>query len=301
MSHVVERFGTGYVHTTVVQASDGYRWLRTDGPDRPVPIGRPVAAVRRALAGLPGLVLPEPATTTAGLAYRTSAPASLAALFLGAGHGDVQTTAAARLSTVAAVLAALHRIPAPVRLPRPVGGRRLSGWLATGTGSRAAAQLREHARTLLGSRRIQVLRDWSAQLAGTGATLLHGAPGTGVIVGSALLTGEELAVGRAEWDLGWLIGELVEFRDMPRHVGHHGLRPLDYDALIGAVLRGYDGDYDAAAVGRAAVLRFLTHAHDYAAFMGWQDFLDHYLTAIAEAADAAEQGNLLRPPVQVPA
>lgn len=301
MSHVVERFGTGYVHTTVMQVSDGYRWLRAAGPDRPVPIGRLTAAVRLALAGLPGLVLPEQGATAAGLTFRASAPDSLAALFLGAGHGDPQTTAAARLSAVAATLAALHRVPAPAGLSGPVGGQRLSGWLETGTGPRAAARLRERARTLLGSRRIQVLRHWCAQLTGTGATLLHGAPGTGVIVGSALLTGEEVAAGRGEWDLGWLIGELVEFRDVPRHVGHDGLRPLDYGALIGAVLRGYDGGYDPAAVGHAAVLRFLTHAHDYAAFMGWQDFLDGYLTAIAEAVDAAEQGSLVHLPVQVTA
>jgi hypothetical protein len=120
--------------------------------------------------------------------------------------------------------------------------------------------------------------------------LLHGAPSLGLIVPSvspgncALLSGEDLARGPAAFDLGWLLGELAEMRATNvRGIG--GLPDDRSGPLARALLDGYGPPGDSVTTGRAATVRVFTHAHDYAAFVGWHDHVTDYLDIIADLID----------------
>ncbi|GGO00714.1 hypothetical protein GCM10010116_01120 [Microbispora rosea subsp. aerata] len=308
MTRVVEEFGTGFVHTTITEDGAGrYLWTRRPGPDRDGGVRRPhplaARAVRAVSRGEVELVLPEPAADDAAVTYRTALPYSVAGVFLGAGDGgdrsagDVEALAAATLTHAAGALARLHAAAPPsVELPGPEGPRRLLGWLRTGHAPRAGAHLHTRAVRVLGRDRMAVVEAWCAAAGRERRVLLHGAPGHGILVpraggrAGALLTGEDLAAGLPEFDVGWLIGELVEFREAARRLGHGPLREIDYDGLIGRVTEGYGAPLDPAAVSRSAVLRFLTHTHDFAAYVGWHDFLLGYLDILAGLVDAVRAG-----------
>ncbi|MDA0635547.1 hypothetical protein OUY22_19180, partial [Nonomuraea sp. MCN248] len=127
--------------------------------------------------------------------------------------------------------------------------------------------------------------------------LLHGAPSLGSLLPvtaerpGALLTGDDLSAGTPEGDVGWLAGELVEFRALADRLPAGS--PFDYDALIRALLDGYDAPLDLAAVGRAAAVRFLCHVHDFAAYVKWHELLGDYLKLVADTIDAAADGRLI--------
>ncbi|WP_449065831.1 hypothetical protein [Planomonospora algeriensis] len=135
---------------------------------------------------------------------------------------------------------------------------------------------------------------------GGARALLHGGPGLGILLPlapgahGALLTGENLAAGPPESDVGWIIGELVELRESVRRFGAR--RDLDFDLFIGRVLDGYGAALDLAAVGRTTALRFLTHLHDFAAYLKWNDVLVEYLGLVADVIDTAGAGRLLPSP-----
>lgn len=128
---------------------------------------------------------------------------------------------------------------------------------------------------------------------------MHGAPSTASLVPARhhsgmghLLIGEDLAVGPAEFDVGWPVGELVELRERAARRGDASAAER-HGALIDAFLSGYPRRVAGAAVGRVAALRFLTHLHDFAAYVGWHDTLPADLTTVADVIDAAWLGALL--------
>lgn len=183
-----------------------------------------------------------------------------------------------------------------------MGPRRLANWLGSGSGPRAAVRLRAALVEAIGARRMALVTDWCGEFGGVrtdGAVLLHGAPGTGVIIPAentdrtCLLIGDEPASGCPESDVGWLVGELVEFRDGIRRLPAGTLQALDYDSLIATILCGYPCEIDPAAVGRCAALRVLTHTHDFAAYVGWHPVLSQYLRMVSDIVDDAETGRLL--------
>ncbi|WP_328872388.1 hypothetical protein OHT76_21020 [Streptomyces sp. NBC_00287] len=173
--------------------------------------------------------------------------------------------------------------PPPANTPAPAGPR-------------AAAALHSVALRLLGSARWDRVLGWCEELAvgRPGDVFLHGAPSLGsIVVGPEpphgwLMIGEELARGPADHDLGWLLGEFVEWRmtlDRPVLAPAAPLDPEVYETTRAALLRGYGPPADPVAAGRSAVLRVFTHAHDFAAYMGWHPELLEYLAAIAELID----------------
>ncbi|WP_066371478.1 hypothetical protein [Herbidospora mongoliensis] len=305
MSRVITSFATGYLRTTVTRDDDGtYLWTRRPGADRngQIRVPHPLlhAAVASAPTGRVALTLPEPAE--GGVTYRVRRFPPVATLFLGlAGEvPELMRVAGDTLAATALTLAALHAVPVPdVEVAAvPVGVRRLLNWLRGGRGPRGAAELHRRAHVVLGRDRLDLVESWCAIVGGR-RVLLHGAPGHGILLpvgddpadAGALLIGEDLAAGPPEFDLGWLIGELVEF-------GHAGVKPgplgrADYDALVHRLLDAYPAPLDRAAVGRVALLRFLTHTHDFSAYMGWHDTLDDYLSVLAGVIDAATDGRLL--------
>ncbi|MFF3442456.1 hypothetical protein [Streptosporangium sp. NPDC002721] len=300
MSEVVESFASGFLRTTIVRHGQGeYLWTRGPGPDRRDAMRMPAPALLAAVRALPPgpvrLALPERGDGD-GVTYRTDQTGSLAGVFLRGGAGGVRI--ADTLAQTGAALARLHATPAPAGLAGPDGPRRLLWWLLEGEGPGAAPRLHRHAEQILGPGRIAAVKAWCAPQEPPGPrALLHGAPSLGTLLpltrerDGALLTGEDLSAGPPESDVGWLIGELVEFREL---AGRSGRATPDYDALIGHVLDGYGAPLDPAAVGRAATVRFLSHVHDFAAYMKWHDLLLEYLEIVAGVIDAAGEGRLIR-------
>ena len=74
--------------------------------------------------------------------------------------------------------------------------------------------------TAFGTKRCATVADWHAELltSAESSALVHGAPGLASIVPArqadhgAVLIGEDLACGSPLFDLGWILGEIVELR-----------------------------------------------------------------------------------------
>ncbi|WP_214409109.1 aminoglycoside phosphotransferase family protein [Sphaerisporangium fuscum] len=319
MSEVVEDFGTGFLRTTIVRCDEGgYRWIRRPGPGHGGPLREPdpavLAAVRPVAAGPVSLTFGEP-VDGGGMAYRTTQARSLAGMFLrhgrNPGEPDLERIAADTLVETAAALARLHAVPLPrAGMPSPEGPRRLLSWLRGGDGDAGPAQFRRHAAEILGRDRMALAGAWCEPSREGRRVLLHGAPSAGILLpliahrDGGLLTGEDLGAGPPESDAGWLIGELVEFRELARsrqarQGSRGGVGTAGFDALIRCVLDGYGGVLDAHAVGRQAAVRFLTHAHDFATYVGWHEMLLETLRLVAGVIDAADDGRLLPSPAGV--
>lgn len=318
MLRVLDDFGTGYQHTTVLRTPDSdFLWIRRPGHDRPSPARVDDPALNSAISAISDAgdtVLPvSPGPTTASgqtwREYRVTGPHSLARSYLQP-ETDTSSVAEETLAGAGRFLARLHGIAVPgrVRLPTPDGPARMLRWLGGGTGPRGARRLHEDACALLGTDRLRRAREWCAELreirpGADGAVLLHGAPGNGVLIPSVpeerdrvsavMLVGEELSLGPREFDLGWLAGELVEYRDLPEYTGQHTVEPLDYQHLIDVLLDGYGPGPDLERLDRCAILRVFIHVHDYCSYVGWHETAGAYLRAIADMMDAAEHGGLL--------
>ncbi|MEW9551192.1 hypothetical protein [Nonomuraea sp. NPDC050783] len=302
----MSRYATGYVLTDVTPSGEGdYRWTRRPGPHRGGELRTPdpvvLDAVRTVAAGRVGLVLPERARST-GVTYRAGQARSVAAMLLGpgAGESDAETgrVAAETFAGTGAALARLHAVPLPpADLPPPDGLLRLLSWLREGQGPGAAPDLHRRAAGLLGPGRMTTAQEWCLQRAQP-RVLLHGGPSLGILLpvtpagDGALLTGENLAAGAPETDVGWIVGELVELGASVRRFGAN--RDFDFDLFVARVLDGYAAPLDLAAVGRTAALRFLTHLHDFAAYLRWHDVLLDYLKLVADVIDAAGDGRLVK-------
>ncbi|CAL9504673.1 hypothetical protein SUDANB121_03526 [Nocardiopsis dassonvillei] len=297
LTRIVDDFGTAYVHTTVLHTiTDGFVWIRNGGVDRTVPIGTTPIRLRRPLEDLPGTVRarvdlpPDPGQ--AWRVFSAPGPSSVAKRMLqeeseASGPGGL-------LAGAGALLARIHALPVPAELTlaSPQGPARLLRWLERGRGPHAAAHLYRVAGRVLGARRLDLAREWCEDLARYGrdvpGSLLHGAPGLGVLIPSVdsrtegvLLTGEELAVGPAEFDVGWLAGELVEHREVVPASREEAGRLLD------GLLTGYGPGLDPEAVGRYAALRLLVHVHDFCAYVGWHPSVDAHLEMVTDAFDRA--------------
>ncbi|MGQ4266683.1 hypothetical protein [Nocardiopsis changdeensis] len=302
LTRIVDDFGTAYVHTTVLHTiTDGFVWIRNSGIDRSVPIGTAPIRLRRPLEDLPGSVRarvdlpPDPGQTWR--VFSAPGPSSVAKRML---QEEADVTGPGGLMTgTGELLSRIHALPVPAEpvLASPQGPARLLRWLESGRGPHAAAHLHRVAGRVLGRRRLDLAREWCEDLARYGrdvpGALLHGAPGLGVLIPSVssgsegvLLTGEELAVGPAEFDLGWLAGELVEHREVVPASREEVGRLLD------RLLAGYGPGPDLDAVGRYAALRVLVHVHDFCAYVGWHSSVDSHLEVVADAFDRHGAGLL---------
>ncbi|MFD5516220.1 hypothetical protein [Streptomyces sp. NPDC127066] len=329
----VAAFGTGYLTTRILRDGPAYVWCRAPGPARtggftPVP-----PAVRDALAALPaegaGIVLGEEATEGpgdgdgtggAGAAerrYRVGSAYSLGHVLGNHQAAPHQWAALPRLMHQAGrTLRRVHeRLPAATVADPPRGTRRLAGWLAGRAGPGGAGRLHREARSRLGAHRLERAAQWCAAFDSPDerGVFLLGGPGLASVVpdpagaGCLILAGEELARGPAAYDLGWTLGELAEFRLLHFARGGPAVEELAAHCAEagGALLRGYAGaggpggtGADRDATARAAVLRMLTHAHDYAAFVDWTDQLTQYLDLLADLIDhpATAVGDLAHEP-----
>ncbi|MEV6394006.1 hypothetical protein AB0M39_04360 [Streptomyces sp. NPDC051907] len=329
----VAEYGTGLQLTRVLRDPDGaFLWWHLPGPQRTGPLTAPAAHLvpePPAASGAAELAVPEPLGD--GLLHRAAGSASVAA-WLRDPRPQARRLAAHSLVAGARALRELHRVrvPADTELRIPPGLRRLGEWARGGEGLPAGAlRLREAAARAWGEERLTLLLDWAAQAADPAdGTLVHGWASVGALIPplsrgrAALLTGEDLAVGRPELDLGWTLGDLAEIAWSAPYFDYDGLAEGFLDAY-GSEAYGNDaarsGAYgsdsanpdtygrdasdndtygrdscrpdayrpppDPVLVGRAAVLRVATHMQDFASFCEWSDELHDYIDFTAELID----------------
>jgi hypothetical protein len=293
MTGLVARFATGYLETEIYRDRGAYLWVRRAGPDRDEPFRAVSPRIAEAIAAVPtgpvAWCLPE--SDSPVRRYRAPGARPVADIALTQESPAVSERLYGMLRNTGRALRAVHDAltPEPTAEPPP-GPSRLATWMAGGLGSAAAARLREAALRRLGDRRWERVRSWN-KTNGSADRFLHGAPGLGGIVpgrdldAGVLLSGEELARGPAELDVGWLLGDLAELRALGTAIPALAWMSDRATAGTSAVLDGYGPGLDPAALGRVATQRVFTHVHDFAAFVGWQDQLLVYLDLLAGLID----------------
>ncbi|HEX5540789.1 MAG TPA: hypothetical protein VFX60_04400 [Micromonospora sp.] len=276
--------GTALLRTAVVHAPDGTpRLRRFPGPRAPrefVPVD-PVLAERLAeVRTTEGARLALSETTGRVRVYPANGVESVARRLLVDGPVGEMVRPVRALGQL---LRELHRIEPPAALVGeiPAGAARLDRWLAGRSADPHAAYAADVVRRRLGPERWAGIRDrFDRLLAESEVVLAHGAPGLGsMIAGTAgadvLLTGEDLCVASWQFDLGWVVGELVELR------WQVGGDPQGWQALLNALFEGYGRDLGDEWASLAA-LRILLHVHDIAAYADWyRAGFDHYASFLS--------------------
>ncbi|MEU9924774.1 hypothetical protein AB0H51_26380 [Streptomyces griseoluteus] len=273
-------YGTDLLRTSVrPSTSGGHEWTRT--PGRLAPAGfEPVdgLADRLGRVGRDGTVrLVVGRGDATSRTYRVPGDESFANRLL---FGGPQPQLREPLRGLGQALSRLHAdgMPSPAeRLGPPRGLLRLDTWLSGRAPVARAAYVGSQMRRRLGPERWTRITDWCRQVTeDTDVTLVHGAPGLGsLVVGdatgpAALLTGEDVAVAPWYFDLGWVLGELVELR------WQLGRDQQGWQLLLEAFFEGYGRDVG-SQWNRVAALRILLHVHDIAAYVGWHEAgFDHY-------------------------
>lgn len=269
----VTEYGTGLLRTSVSVASEGgFRWRRSTGPLAPASFERFVPALAGELAGigeLPDARLVPGTGDDTTRTYLARGSESVAGLLLREGADDRFESA---MHALGRLLAAVHahrteHLPSPATAPR--GLVRLGDWLS----GRARGPRAAYAESLLvpglGADRLATARMWCARLTTeTDVVLSHGSAGLGSLVPGAepgtvdLLIGEDVCVAPWYFDLGWVAGELIEFKGFMTAEQHSWHRLLD------ALFRGYGHDLG-DEWAKMAALRVLLHVHDYVAYVAW--------------------------------
>ncbi|MFJ8072855.1 hypothetical protein ACIQ7Q_02630 [Streptomyces sp. NPDC096176] len=292
----VEEFATGFLRTAVHADDHGYVWVRRPGADRPAPLTPPSPPVRDAIRSLeperPFLALPE--AVGDALYYRVRGAVAVAKLCVGSDPRLTPDRVTPAMVGTGHALRRLHTADPSLVTSGPPGPARLAAWMRGGRGPRAATAFHTVARRRLGTARWSRVEGWCASLATDLAdgVPLHGAPSLGSVIAGdvqgsgCLLTGEDVARGPADFDFGWLLGEFAEWRmTILRRSPGLIMDPRDYHAALGGLCQAYGAPADPVAAGRAAVLRVFTHAHDFAAYMGWHAELLEYASSVAELID----------------
>ncbi|WP_222192514.1 hypothetical protein [Modestobacter italicus] len=273
---------TGHLRTTTRRADSapGFVLHRAAGPLRQHELQLPAELAAR-VAGLPvdGLVWSPGRPAGDGLEHAVPGEASVATLVLA---GMPLPAVARMVAPVGAALAAVHALPATSGAA-PSGLRRLEAWLHTGQGPGDAARLHALLADVPGL--TARLRDWVDDLRTAPARLALGAPGMNTLYPdpagdrTAVLVTDELADAAPEWDLGWLLGELLELANDPHRTA--APVPLEGHPVAEVVLAGHRGAdrqgpgaaLDRGRLSRAAVLRWVVHLHDYVAYVDWAEDL----------------------------
>ncbi|WP_320776121.1 hypothetical protein [Streptomyces sp. CRN 30] len=259
----VRAFGTDAVRTEVFATDGGrVRWRRTFAAGSavlravgavPASVHLPHAAVQFVLPRWEGRTAEYPVRGTRLL---LDSPEGRATVFRDLGRG----------------LRSLHALPCDPALPRgPLGPARLAEWLRSGHGPGLSGLYRGQLRSALGKRRLSRLSQWCAALSEVNedSVVLHGSVGMGTTVLAAdhrpqLLTGEGLCLGDRWFDLGWLLGELMEVRLVLAGQGRPEVA-ADLGVSAWELVAGYGIPPD-HRVGRVSALRMLSHGLDISSF-----------------------------------
>ncbi|MGW1745052.1 hypothetical protein ACWCRD_05425 [Streptomyces sp. NPDC002092] len=277
--HRVE-YGTDLLRTRVRQLTSGeHEWSRS--PGRLAPAGfRPVGAIedRLTAVGRDGAVrLALGRGDATSRRYTVAGGESVANRLLSGGPRPELRGALGGLGRALSLLHADGPPPPERRLGPPRGLVRLDTWLAGRAPVPRAAYVGARLRGRLGPERWSKVTGWCRELAeDTEVTLVHGAPGLGSLVvpsadgPAALLTGEDLAVAPWYFDLGWVLGELVELK------WQLGGDQQGWQLLLEVFFEGYGRDLG-DRWNHMAALRILLHVHDIASYVDWHTAgFDHY-------------------------
>ena len=304
---LVDEYGTGDTRTAVLRLPDGsgHRWIRSAGPERAKPLRAPSPATAHALRNIsdPPLYLALPELRKNQLVYSVDGRESLADILMSQDRDIAYPRAAQLLERLGLTLRSLHTIPGTAAPEgKHPGILRLAAWLTAGTdGRKDSARLFSKARNHLGTQRWDRLVEWCEMFVAPGAApsvLLHGRPGTGVVVpdregaSGALLTGEDMATGPPVLDTGWVLGELAEVHGVVRAAA--GSAEADrWSPLARSFTRGYGRALPAGA-GAVATLFMLTHLRDFCEFLGeWDEWrVTVALDLIAEGCETDGAGTL---------
>lgn len=256
-------FGTGLLRTTVFAAADGsFRWRRSPGPLSPAPFELVSAGLAEQLRAA---CVPGGARLVLGVAegesrsYLVWGAESVAKRLL---DGVTDAGSEAPIRAMGRTLRALHACEAPTPGRTARGLIRLHTWLTGRAPSVRAAQVASQLRRRLGGDRWDLMRRWCAEVvADEDMALSHGAAGLGSLIGADLLIGEDVCAAPWYVDLGWVVGELVEFR------WQLGGDQQSWQRLVDALFDGYGRDLG-ADWHRIVTLRILLHVHDIAAYLG---------------------------------
>lgn len=283
----LRRTETGYLVTELHEGPTGLVLCRWPGERRtpaPCDVGEAATVPVTGLT-VPGVSWSAPRACPGhpgAACFEVPGPASVATLLLG---GMAPAAVATMLDPVGLALAAVHGL-ASLTGRAPAGLVRLHAWLATGEGPGAAAPL--HRALAARPALHRVLVRWTEEVRTAPARAALGSPGQNTLYpapdgsGTTVLVTDEVGDAPPEWDLGWLLGELVELLNPPAHVPEPrslaGFPPAD------ALRRGYPAPLDEDLLARTCLLRWTLHLHDYAAYVDWDDDLLARLDRIAALA-----------------
>lgn len=176
------------------------------------------------------------------------------------------------LRGLGAALRTAHGATPAAEAGPPPGLLRVTDWLAGRSEDSVASHAAQLLSTRLGVENQRKLLSWCEEAIEDHSATLHGAPGLGALILSPetgraeVLTGEDVSVGPAAWDIGWIVGELLEFQ---WRTGTESRDPA-WRSLVTAVIDGY-GSHPGAALDRMAILRITLHLHDFLTFVGWHE------------------------------
>lgn len=276
---------TGYLRTVTMRRPDGRTVLRREPGHLRTPdigIGLVAVAARVAEVRSPGVDWALPQAHGPAAHFEVPGEASWATLLLA---GMPAAALARMVDPLGPALAGVHRLGAAAG-NEPAGLRRLARWLDTGRGPGSTDRL--HAVLLDVPQLREMLVDGIRRLRAAAPTLVLGAPGGNVLYPdpagdrTTVLVTDELGDAPPEWDLGWLLGELLELANNPHVVAEP--QALDGHPVAETVLRGYVGPLDRSLLAQAALLRWAVHLHDYAAYVDWPDAAAARLERLAALA-----------------
>lgn len=293
---------TGYLDTEVRRRShespmhEGFRWSFAPGTDRTSPLRSLSPTLRRVIGDLPARADCDISVGWAdGDRRHHMAPGrtSLGAL-LARPVAEIERTAA--LTAAAGLGSALHQlrtidIAQAAELALPAGPHRLARWLRSGDGPWGAGVMHDLLSARLGASRVEEILSWIDDL--PREQVVHGRSGLAATVLSesdapcALLLGDEVAVGPRDFDISWVLGELL----IADHLagGRHPREAARARALVvecrDAVLVAHGPTEDLVAAGRMTAMRVLLELHDSAAYLDRQ--LPDLAARAAEIVDDA--------------
>lgn len=293
---------TGYLDAEIrlrlpeSSTADRFRWSFGPGTDRTGQLRSTPAAARTAIADLPSI----PAGRLSlgwidGERRHHLAPgrASLSSHIARRRPSDpIQplTHSAAALGSVLRQLAEIDPARAE-ELPPPGGPQRLGSWLKTGEGPWGAAVMHDTLTPLLGQSRIDEIVGWIDEM--PQESLVHGRAGFGATVvpesdaAPAVLVGDEIAYGPRDFDLAWVLGDLVVGEHMTT-LAHPSTSAEQLEVITAcrdAFLVAYGPADDMIATGRTTIIRVLLELHDSAAYLDRQ--LNELAAYTPELVDSA--------------
>lgn len=278
---------TGYLDTEVRRrsaespASERFRWSFAPGTERSAPLRSLSPELRQIIGDLPSgpsftisvgwadsdrrhHLAPGRATLASHLTHLVDEAQRRIVLAGAAGLGS----ALRHLTTI--------DIGHAEELALPAGPLRLARWLRSGDGPWAAGVMHDRLTARLGASRVEEILSWIDHM--PREQVLHGRSGLGATVlpesdaPAALLLGDEIAVGPRDFDISWVLGELLIADHLAE--GRHPQESVRQRELIvdcrDAVLMAYGPSKDLIVAGRMTAMRVLLELHDSAAYLDRQ-------------------------------